>query len=71
MIEIKKYFPQFRQNFMINLFQSCLKRNFVAENARKAKAAPIRVDPMKVEDARAAKKKEDESKCYQRGTVPE
>ncbi|XP_063687134.1 enkurin domain-containing protein 1-like isoform X3 [Bolinopsis microptera] len=50
---------------------SCLKRNFVAENAKKARAAPIRVDPMKLHDRKVAKKKENVRKSYQRGTVPD
>ncbi|KAL5251179.1 hypothetical protein ACHWQZ_G016775 [Mnemiopsis leidyi] len=50
---------------------SCLKRNFIAENAQKAKAAPIRVDPMKLHDRKVAKKKEDVNKSYQRGVVPD
>lgn len=50
---------------------SCLKRNFVTENAKKARAAPIRVDPMKLHDRKVAKKKENVRKSYQRGTVPD
>merc|ERR1712176_926925 len=50
---------------------SCLKRNFVAENARQAKAAPMRVDPMKIHDRKVAKKKENVSRSYQRGIVPD
>ena len=52
-------------------FQSCVKRNFLAENARKAKATPARVNPMKVADAKQAKKSEDVRKSYQKGIVPE
>jgi len=50
--------------------ETCLRRNFVAENARKAKAAPVRANPVKVYNVEQEKKKKEEKDKYQAGVIP-